>query len=50
MVIFHPIYASGVTSEKQTQDEPVMDGAMDATEAEKEQGRRDKRDADDKPG
>jgi hypothetical protein len=35
-----------MTSEKKTQDAPIMDGAAEATDEEKEAGRRDHAEAD----
>lgn len=41
-----PTYASGMNSNDKTQDAPMMDGATEATEEEKQAGRQDQIDAD----
>ena len=41
-----PTYDSDMTDNEKTQDAPIMDGATEATEEEKEAGRRDHAEAD----
>jgi hypothetical protein len=41
-----PTYASGMNSNDKTQDAPMMDGATEATEEDKQAGRQDQIDAD----
>jgi hypothetical protein len=44
--VHSPTYASGMNSNDKTQDAPMMDGATEATEEEKQAGRQDQIDAD----